>query len=377
MGRWQPAAVLSGLALLLAAAGFALADPAGRTWARQPVAGRNIELVGVSCSAKAACTTLGHRGDGGPMAVERWNGRRWSTQPFPTVHTIDSEPGGVSCPSAESCFAVGNYEVVAGRTLPLIERWNGRRWTIQHVRLHTARYGVLSGVSCASPTACVAVGSSYPRSGGPSGLLVERWNGRRWSEQTARVPSGANYGFLDGVSCVSVRTCVAVGAGYVGYQISPLAERWNGRHWFSQKVPGRGLGGLSGVSCSSAGACTAVGNSPPGGRTLAERWDGHRWSIQPTPNPGGTQRNAQNSLSAVSCPAATTCTAVGVAYPPRAGFQAIVEHWNGRRWSTQSTPAVGVASELGGVSCPAVRSCTAVGFYDAHDGSSRPLAEHS
>jgi hypothetical protein len=276
---------------------------------------------------------------------------------------------GVSCASAASCFAVGYYEVHAGRSLPLVERWNGRRWSVQHVPMHhRAKHGDLMGISCASPVACVAVGSSSVHPGGASKLLLERWNGRRWSKQNAPLPSDATDGFLDGVSCVSAHACIAVGASYVGYQISPLAERWNGHHWSRQKIPGRGMGGLSGVSCFSAVACTAVGSTPPSTKTLAERWNGHHWSIQRTPNPGGTKTTAQNTLSAIWCPSARACTAVGSYHPPHVS-NALVEQWNGSKWAVQSLSRVGIASWLYGISCTSAHSCTAVGFYDSHIGS--------
>jgi hypothetical protein len=42
--------------------------------------------------------------------------------------------------------------------------------------------------------------------------------------------------------------------------------------------------------------------------TLAERWNGTSWSIQATPNPPGLRAG----LSAVTCPSAGVCTAVGL-----------------------------------------------------------------
>jgi hypothetical protein len=66
------------------------------------------------------------------------------------------------------------------------------------------------------------------------------------------------------------------------------------------------------------------------GFTLAERWNGRRWLVQRTPF-FGTDWVPQ--LDAVSCTSKRTCTAVGVA-PFNAGCdRALVERWDGIRWS--------------------------------------------
>ena len=84
------------------------------------------------------------------------------------------------------------------------------------------------------------------------------------------VPSGG----LSAVSCVLVRSCMAVGGGPDG----PLAERWNGAVWTLQSLPGGVGGGLSEISCSSSTACAAVGaittitRSGPARTSLASRW---------------------------------------------------------------------------------------------------------
>jgi hypothetical protein len=271
---------------------------------------------------------------------------------------------------------VGYYEEHAFHPRPLAERWNGHRWSVQHVHFRRRiKQAVLMGVSCISPVDCMAVGSSSGQSG-TSVPLVERWNGHRWTEKSASLPSSVTSGYLAGVSCVSAHMCIAVGSGYLEYQISPLAERWNGHEWSSQKIPGPGKGGLNGVSCFSAAACAAVGNAAESNTTLAERWDGHHWSIQPTPSPGGTKTSSLNILAGVSCPSVKACTAVGYYSPPDTS-NPLVEQWNGSKWSVQRPANVGTAPALYGVYCTSAHSCTAVGFYDSHNGSSRPLAEHN
>jgi hypothetical protein len=68
---------------------------------------------------------------------------------------------------------------------------------------------------------------------------------------------------------------------------------------------------LDGVSCASSVSCVAVGsytNSAGIGVTLAGHWNGSTWAIQHTQRPPGSYRSP---LTAVSCPSTRSCTAVG------------------------------------------------------------------
>jgi hypothetical protein len=110
-------------------------------------------------------------------------------------------------------------------------------------------------------------------------------------------------------------------------------------------------------------------------RTLAERWNGSRWTIMATPNPAGA---AFSTLTAVSCPAAGECVAVGYYYDRLSGpLLAFTERWNGTRWALGGAIAPAGASQtfLNSVSCPAPGRCTAVGSFDSLSGGFRPLAE--
>jgi hypothetical protein len=175
----------------------------------------------------------------------------------------------------------------------------------------------LSGVSCPSKSACVAVG--YSVVGVANQAFAERWANGRWTlSPTATLPAGASDGQLSGVSCSSANACIAVGSytasGTSGPAAFPLAERWNGLAWMMQSVPipsGAAGGNLFGVSCTAANACTAVGTAGPNGGplvTLVERWNGSKWVVQPTPNPAGA---TESFLNGVSCASASACTAVG------------------------------------------------------------------
>lgn len=365
MRRSSIALVLVGV---LGAASVACAAASG--WLLQstpnPTPARGPELDGVSCASKGACTAVGSYFPPGASDVtlaERWNGRRWSPQSTPNPAT-GSGLNSVSCTSNSACTAVGDD---TGNTdVTLAELWNGREWSIRSTP-NPDKDSELSGVSCASENACIAVGASFKGRGEVSSTLVERWNGRRWSIQ-ATPP--AKYGELYGVSCPSQNACAAVGS----YSKGTLAESWNGSKWSIQTTPSTGSSGrdtkLLGVSCPSTNVCTAVGYSPKG--TLAESWNGSEWSIQTIPSPG-----SHSILSGVSCVSERACSAVG--YNGTGGFISIgadittlAERWDGTKWVLEHTPnhPGGKPSVLTGVSCASNGACTAVGFY----GNSHPAA---
>ena len=148
---------------------------------------------------------------------------------------------GVSCQTARNCLAVGiDQNAFKGMGGPLAEKWNGTAWQTVAVKLPAgATGGALGRISCVSATHCVAVG--FFDKGGPANqfALADTWNGSSWTPSQPPAPGGASTS-LSGVSCKSATACVAVGAytknasGGLG---APLAETWNGRKWTEARPP--------------------------------------------------------------------------------------------------------------------------------------------
>jgi hypothetical protein len=132
---------------------------------------------------------------------------------------------------------------------------------------------------------------------------------------------------------------------------------------------------LSAVSCPLATICIAVGDyvdSSGAQQPLSEVWNGGAWTMQQTPSLAGG-----GALQGVSCTSSNACTAVGQ-YVSSSGAQAtLAEQWNGTAWTIQSTPAIAGASSavLNDVSCPSARACTAAGYYVSSSGAQQLLAE--
>lgn len=388
--HWAPAVRLFGVLTLLlggtwaVAAGAAQASQAGTAGAgwnvertpNQDLASTSInELSAVSCTSGRACTAVGSHSaslssPGFPLA-ERWNGTRWRIQPTILPSGAKSATlAGVSCASATACTAVGG---TPGKTpdtsLSLAEAWNGTKWRVQATPVPKgSTSNSLFAVSCTSPDACTAVGN-YRTAAGHTLAMAERWTGRSWRLQA--VPKPASSAWFYGVSCATARACTAVGY-YTGTGgTRPLAEAWDGTRWHIQAVPlprasaGSSGGMLAAVSCTSPRACTATGaNFSTTAPTLVERWNGKRWRIQPAPYPADSNTSHQQpELNAVSCTSATACTASG-AYAPGGHSAYFLEAWNGLRWRlvTAPHPVGSTSGALNGMSCVPAR-CTAVGAW--------------
>src|SRR5215469_12044335 len=190
---------------------------------------------------------------------------------------------------------------------------------------------------------------------------------------------------LFGVTCLSAKSCTAVGYGAKkdlnNTLVEPktLVERWNGTAWSIVPSPNRaGLDELQGVSCVSASACTAVGwsaasKSPSSVRTLIETWNGTAWSIVPSPNP---RTGTANFLFGVSCVTAAFCAAVGrYGQPDTAKSDPITEIWNGSTWSVAPNPQKLHNADLASVSCVSATACTAVGSHRRLTAPRGTLAE--
>jgi PKD repeat protein len=307
-------------------------------------------LTDVSCVSASDCLAVGRYRDSGealkPLA-EHWDGSQW------TLLSV-AVPGGaaaaalegVSCAAATTCVAVGYLEDASGVVKPLAEGWDGSAWTVEPTPSPSGSPPAswLEGVSCSAPTACTAVGI-YETSAQVEKTLAERWDGAAWTLQATKNPTGNQaWNELKAVSCASATACTAVGRHVekVGSDFTPsaLAERWDGIEWTAQATPQPPLSegsSLLGVSCASATACTAVGSyeavagADSYAEVLGERWDGTNWSILGMVGlsyPAGWWH--ERWLYGVSCPEAEGCNAVGAGLAAPEGelsaYKALGEH---------------------------------------------------
>jgi|HubBroStandDraft_4_1064222.scaffolds.fasta_scaffold06127_2 hypothetical protein len=334
----------------------------------------------VSCASASFCVTAGSYFSGNSETpgfdqtlIEAWNGSSWSIASSPnTSNTQWNQLYGASCASASFCVAAGYSDNNSGFGQTLIEAWNGSSWSIVSSPNSNMQNSVLTSVSCASASFCVAAGYSYDASD-LFQTLIETWNGSNWSIASSPNTTSTQDNVLAGVSCVSASFCVAAGSSEnTSGQNQTLIEAWNGSSWSIASSPNSNMqdNALTGVSCVSASFCVAAGssdNTSGQNQTLIEAWNGSSWSIASSPNTSSTQ---ENLLSGVSCASASFCVAAGYFFDNISlSDHTLIEGWDGNSWSIVSSPNIAPNStesnQLNGVSCASASFCVAAGWYEA------------
>jgi hypothetical protein len=214
--------------------------------------------------------------------IEHWDGRRWTIVPGPRVQGLLT---GVAMASVDDVWAVGrtlHYEPSAPDVAeglsegPLVARWDGASWSTIDVPTETP----LNAVSLSGSSDVWAVGTAHPyrddREEGYTSVIL-RWDGTRWATvETPRVR-------LEDVVAISSRDVWVVGE---------VAMHWNGRRWRTYRLPrlggtewtGTQLGAVTAISASDIWAVGSAVHSITGYAVLLH-WNGQRWAIRARPQP--------------------------------------------------------------------------------------------
>ena len=306
--------------------------------------------LGATCTAVGP-SILGAAG-GRPTAAVGKSGH-WART------AIELPPGGVdggrvppvlnavACPHDGSCVAVGTFASRLGADYPMVATESGGTWH-RAVGLALPAVSVVGGLQsiwCASPTACEAVGyaSSSAATIRPTAYALAADG---WSAPTVLpAPRGATGDLLPlDVTCAAAGSCVAVGiatsaTGVAGGSVvwREVAGRW--------RAPVRlaAVGGTfvaSAVACPGASTCLAVGGIDHGASTWPATAAAANGTWSPAtrlPTPRLSPRSPLGDLADVSCPSTTTCEAVGhfaASTSPAAAGVAGAVTWTGGAWST-------------------------------------------
>lgn len=264
----------------------------------------------------------------------------------------------------------------------------------------TGQNAMLTGVSCAAPGNCMAVG--YDLAHGSSGnvyqAFAETLSDGRWTP--AAVPglsSPTAAPLLSSVSCPVPGTCVAIGGTMNSSKVLvPVIEQFSGGGWHSVEVPlPTGLDSaisalLTDVHCTTANWCVAAGwytNTGGGHEPFADTLSGGSWTAGAIPLPsnaasGGTSSAATDTfLSGVSCTGTGACAASGQYHDAAGGSQGFLSVLSGGTWTTVQAPLPGDAETAGqqagswAINCPAAGACVAGGHYLNADGQARYLID--
>ena len=282
---------------------------------------------------------------GGPVVLAEWStsGRFTPILTRGPAGTVSSELDDVSCPNPTFCVMVGSAETPPGPSEAIAYTWtNGTQLApLSLPSPANASTMQLSGISCASPTSCLAVGNYNTTSGKPLPYAVSLSAGK-WRISKVPPVTGAAITNLNGVSCGAPADCFAVGYT-AGPGFAAFAERFRNGNWKTMRIVAQKHSEFLNISCTvGTRYCVAVGRV--NNASLIEAYKTHRiggqlrgrWIMQPVPTLAGSP---DTDLADVSCLSRTDCTAVGDRNNPRINesFRTLAMRWNGTAWVTQAT----------------------------------------
>ncbi len=215
------------------------------------------QLTSASCPTTSFCMAITTQG-------------RFFTDTSGTLSTATSSAKGfllgVSCASADLCYAVSNDTAY---------RWtSGEGWDTTPISVPIASGDSISALSCVpNQNQCMIAtytGDAFDLTGDPA-------------TATSLAPTGAaaNSDQVQAISCPTSTFCVAVGSAGFAY-------RWNGSTWTTMNLTDGGT--LDKVDCGSSSACLAVGDFGN-----AYSWTGSVWQPTQSANLANTQAVASFS----------------------------------------------------------------------------------
>ncbi len=307
--------------------------------------------------------------------IERWNGKKWSVVASPNPGQTQNVLNGVAAVSTKDIWAVGFDN---GQTLT--EHWDGTSWSAVASPSPGSNGSFLTGVAVVSTNDVWAVGY-YENSTYDDQTLIEHWDGTSWNVVPSPSPGSCQPYYqcnnLSGVAVVSANNIWAVGNNMDYYS---LVEHWDGTSWSVVSSPNPGpFNFLYGVAVVSANNIWTVGNIYNTGnntnQTLIERWNGKKWSVVPSPNPS----TSENVLYSVSVVSSNNIWAVG-----NYDNNTLIEHWNGAVWSVIFSPNLSTScpgynvwcNMFFGVAALSVTDVWAAGEYQDSTGTTYTLTEH-
>jgi hypothetical protein len=310
-------------------------------------AGDIVVLDSVTCESGSSCVAAGYyytspgssAASEGLLLTGAKNSWTATEAPLPSDASGDiyTELDSVSCASASSCAAAGIYDDSSGNYQGWLVTGSGTSWTATEAPLPPgAKLNGLDSVSCGSATSCVAAGEYYDSTGAYHGLLVAG-SGTSWTATEAPLPAdaGGAYPFvgLSSVTCRSATSCVAVG-DYTdsSSNLQGLLIKGSGTSWTATEAPvpanatSNPKPALNAVACSSDSVCVAVASyvcndSCGGADPLVVVGAGMHWAAIQTPLPGDPQGG---DLMAVTCPTHLICVSAGNTGPYTSGEALLV-----------------------------------------------------
>ncbi|MGH2974888.1 MAG: WD40/YVTN/BNR-like repeat-containing protein [Solirubrobacterales bacterium] len=279
------------------------AKPAGEAntdchehWSPPCVGPQDRRIRGVSCPSAQLCVAVTGEGYVYSSTNPTGSGDDWR------VADIDGDGRdthllSVSCPTASLCVAVSGERYTSGKVLTSTNPTGGASaWTVTQLDESLD----LRGVSCGTPTFCVAVAQQgrVLVSANPTG------GASAWTELGA--PGGP--GDLQGISCASAALCVAGNAGgnLLSSTAPTVASSWR------ETSSGASVQ-VTSVSCLPSRQCVAVNNNGDVITSTDPTVGSGSWSrtkLIPYVQPATELDEPLNGLFGVSCPLSSFCALV-------------------------------------------------------------------
>ena len=283
---------------------------AGRTWTGHATLPSTFLVDALSCATKNVCWVTGTTwATGGPAVAETVDGgKTWTDKTPADWANAPWWAFAIDCPTATTCWMVGPTGFSQD---PSVEKTTdgGATWTLfgNLPTVPSTPIGTyeLNGISCVSADSCVAVGGLNGGSG-PARVITTTDGGATWSLSASAALSGVQQ--LMDVSCLPAAgggtTCYGAGVTFASdtgtAESLVLASQDDGATW-AQVESLADNGWFNSISCASTRNCWAAGAGSDD--ALAGTSDGgSSWST--------VTSDTTNELGSVSCLSGSTCVAV-------------------------------------------------------------------
>jgi photosystem II stability/assembly factor-like uncharacterized protein len=236
----------------------------GTTWQQASSPAGAVDVTSVACSALDTCTAIVNDGTVTWSATSTDFGATWTRDGDLPAGFEDGRD--LSCPTGLTCLVAGNTPTTTGhgQGAIVISTDGGVSWAESTV---PTGLGLLQSATCASSITCLAVGTTsttvsdvVPAQGE---LLVSDDGGQTWFPS----PKGAPVQDVYGIACPSVKVCALVGTQWVGTPVTgtgAVGTTTDGGATFTAARTAYTPLTLTALACPTAQACVAVG-----GDTLA------------------------------------------------------------------------------------------------------------
>ena len=281
------------------------------------------------------------------VAVQRWDGTRWTTVEAPSPGSSVNELRAVDASGPSDVWAVGRTS--SGFVdEPLILHFDGATWS--QSELPDGIDGVLNDVAAVSPTDVWAVGFVGDPAASLERGLVLHWDGDAWAEVEVRRAIGGGRAALTGIGWVSPTDVWVV--GYHHFQ--PLVLRFDGAAWSRSETEVRG--DLFAVEPFATGEVWGIG-------TPVQMFDGETW------NEASVVRADGLELVDGAAVGGRDIWAVGMRSNADDPITRIaIYRYSGRRWVPVEGPSVGGSDALTAVDALPDGTVVAVGTKDVEAG---------